>query len=62
LTDTTDLQHDGADAPAAQADPPPLRAPAAGTSGGLAAMVLPELQASPARSASPASPACARAS
>ena len=46
MTDTTDLQQDGADAPSAQDAPPAAprtrrRAP----SGGLAAMVLPELQA-----------------
>jgi transcription termination factor Rho len=51
LTDTTDLLQDGASTPAAQADStPPAAGPAPrtrrrATSGGLAAMVLPELQA-----------------
>jgi transcription termination factor Rho len=46
LTDTTDLQTGGADAPAAQAEPTPApRTRRRATSGGLAAMVLPELQA-----------------
>jgi len=46
LTDTTDLQQDGATAPAAQDAPPAApRTRRRATSGGLAAMVLPELQA-----------------
>ncbi|CAN5173520.1 hypothetical protein BH24ACT10_BH24ACT10_04150 [soil metagenome] len=45
MTDTTDLLQDGAAAPAAQDAPAAPRTRRRATSGGLAAMVLPELQA-----------------